>query len=288
MNQHFTIQQLTKKYDDTLALNGISLDFQPGKVYGLLGRNGAGKTTLLKLIANMLTPTSGEILRDEIALQEGSICFSRDNNPYFMQQKVKTLFYLAGRIYPNWDEAYAHELAQLFDLKVKKQYQRLSKGQQTMVSLVIALASNAPILLLDEPYSGLDPVNREHFYRHLRERYLDNDRLVIFSSHLINEVEGYFEEGIIMDQGNILINESMEAIKEKSFKISGNEAMVNYLKAHKNVIGQDHLAGLYTVYVYDHLSSSEKESLLQFGANIQGMDLQKLMVNLCMNWEVRK
>lgn len=286
MSQHYQILNLTKKFDETLALDQVNLTFESGKVYGLLGRNGAGKTTLLKLIARMLTPSSGEIIRDEEALLEGNVCFSRDFNPYYLQQKGKTLLYLASRLYPNWDAAYAKELVTLFDLNLKKQYQKYSKGQQTMLSLVIALASGADILLLDEPYAGLDPVNREHFYRHLREKYLDQDRMVIFSSHLITEVEGYFEEGIILDKGHVLVKDTMESIKGKSHTIQGSETVYAYLKTHKNLIGHEKLAGLYTTYVYDTLSDQDRAFLLSQGAKLQGMDLQKLMVNLCLNWEV--
>lgn len=286
MSQHFVIDHLVKEYEDVTAINDISLNFESGKVYGLLGRNGAGKTTLLKIIAKQLSSTSGFVHLDDVAALEGNICFARDFNPYYMQQRVKTLIFLASRIYPNWDQAYAEDLIELFDLKEKKYYQKLSKGQQTMVSLVIALASDAPILLLDEPYAGLDPVNREHFYRHLRERYLDNDRLVIFSSHLINEVEGYFEEGIIMDKGHILVHDSMENIKSMSYQINGSMDVYDYLKKHKKLIGHEKLAGLTTNYIYDNLSNDEKDHLLGLGATISGMDLQKLMVNLCMSWEV--
>lgn len=281
MTPYIQIHQLTKNYESTTALHPIQLTFEKGKVYGLIGRNGAGKTTLLKLLANMLQPSGGRIDINEVLLTpHPELCFSRDFNLLYANQKAKNLFSIASTLYPRWDKALCTDLIERFELPYKKEYTKLSKGQQTIISLIIALCSNATVLLLDEPYSGLDPVNREQFYQLLSDLYFNEEKTVIFSSHLISEVEGYFEHGILLHRGQVLINDTMENIRAMSYVIEGNAQVIDYLKTHKKVLKVEKLAGLSTSYVFDHFTEVDFSTLKSLGATLRAMDLQKLMVQL--------
>lgn len=274
---------LVKQYDKTTALNNVNVTFEKGKVYGLIGRNGAGKTTLLKTISNMLMPTSGNIkYNNDYIKASHDICFARDNNNYFSRFRLRQLLKLAKFIYPNWNQERADELVELFELDTKKYYQKSSKGMQTMISIIIALSSGADTILLDEPYSGLDPINREHFYTYLREHFFDGDKTVIISSHMIKEIEGYFERAIIIDKGIILIDEEMQAIKSKSFEIACNDTLANEIKTSKNVIKEKKFAGEHILSIYDTVSEEEMNGYERSGAKIKVMDLQNLMIGLCM------
>jgi ABC-2 type transport system ATP-binding protein len=282
MAQLIELTNLTKKYEDTVALNQISLSFELGKVYGLIGRNGAGKTTLLKIIAKQLYQTEGQVTCDqEIILGDEDVVLSRDFTIYLSNYKIRDIIAITSRIYPNWDKELEKELIEQFELDIKKQYLQASKGMQTMVSLIIALCSNAKVLLLDEPYSGLDPINRETFYRNLRNRYFSEDKTVIISSHIIKEIEGYFEYALIINKGQILVNETVEDIRLKSFIIEGGKDVYEYLIKQVNVLGYDQIGQHYKVYVYDKISPKVHDEIQAKSGNIYTMDLQDLMVQMC-------
>ncbi|MDA3847572.1 MAG: ABC transporter ATP-binding protein [Vallitaleaceae bacterium] len=276
------IDLLSKRFDETLALDQINLSIEKGKVYGLIGRNGAGKTTLLKLISGMLIPTKGAIHYDSDYIKEANdICFGRDNNFYLSNYKLKALLDMAKGIFPNWDRDRAKELIDLFEIDTKKYYQKVSKGTQTMISIIISLCSGTDIILLDEPYAGLDPINRENFYSYLRDHYFDGENTVIISSHVIKEVEGYFERAIIIDKGHILIDDDMESIHDRSFELICDEVLFSEIKGTKNIIKHTKLAGQYTLSIYDTISNDEKSNYISKGARINAMDLQDLLVALC-------
>lgn len=288
MEKVITIQNLKKVYGETIALNGVSLTLEKGKVYGLIGRNGAGKTTLMKLIANLIFATEGEIVKNPTYVSSNEdVCFARDFNFYFSNYKVRDILFLASNIYKKWDHELQEELLQEFELDQKKTYMKISKGMQTMVSLIIALCSNARVLLLDEPYAGLDPINREYFYKILRERYFDGEKTVVISSHLITEIEGYFENAIIINKGNILVNDTTERIYEKAFTVVGNEAVYESLKNRKNIVGLEKFTGQHTIYVQDSMNPADIRKIEDLGGEVKGMDLQKLMICLCANREVK-
>lgn len=287
MSDVVRLEKITKKFDETIALNGIDVAIEKGKVYGIIGRNGAGKTTMLKLIANMVRPTEGKIIYDPNTIVKSyDVCFVRDYNHYFSNQKIKNIFYVASKIYPNWDFALEKELITLFELTTNKTYIKGSKGMQTMTSIIIAMCSQAKVLLMDEPYAGLDPVNREVFYQILRERCFDGEKTILLSSHLINELEGYFEKAIMIHKGKILIDEAIETIYEKSYTIQCNDLLAQTLKNRKNVLKEEKLLGQHVLYIYDGLTEVEKKEIVLAGGEVRGMDLQKLLVTQCSRLEV--
>lgn len=273
------IHNLSKKFGDTLALDNINLGLEKGKVYGLIGRNGAGKTTLLKLISNMIFPTSGQIVKNTDYLgPAGDIAFGRNYDIKYFTHKIEDVFTMAAYAFPNWHQAYMEDLVQAFELDTKKRYHTCSAGTQTMVGLVLALAANPKLLLLDEPYVGLDPINREHFYNFLRKHYFDGEKTVLISSHMIKEIEGYFEKTIIIHKGQVLLNEDLETLKTKTFIIHTNQA--DWLETSLNVIGKEVLGKRATYYVYDQVNSQVQNKIQADGGQIESMDLQTFMVKM--------
>lgn len=281
------LDNITKTYDEVTALDKINLSIEKGKVHGLIGRNGAGKTTILKLISDMIRPTEGSIeYNREIITKSSDICFVRDYNHYFANYRIRDILYISSKIYSDWDYELEKNIIDLFELSTKKIYSKSSKGMQTMTSIIIALCSNAKMILMDEPYSGLDPINREVFYRLLRERCFDLEKTVIISSHLINEIEGYFEKAIMINKGKILIDDDVDSIYEKSFTIECDEKTATWLKGHKHILKEEKMAGQYVLYLYDELNQKEKEDIVSEGAQLKGMDLQKLLITYCSSLEV--
>lgn len=249
-------ENVVKRYGKKEVLHGVSLSIQPGRIYGLLGRNGAGKTTLLSILTAQNTLDSGAVTyggenvwENQRALDE--ICFSRELSPVllFGQNSIKAKEYLraASLYYPHWDKEYADRLVSLFDLEVKKPIYKLSKGMMSMVTIIIALASRAPVTILDEPVAGLDVVAREQFYRLLLADYEQTRRTFIVSTHIIEEAAGVFEDIILIDQGRILEAGGCAEFVAQFHLVTGAEADVARACEGLTVVQEERLGRSLTV-----------------------------------------
>ncbi|PWL89726.1 MAG: ABC transporter ATP-binding protein [Oscillospiraceae bacterium] len=212
MNKVLSAQHITKNYGKKQVLHDVSIDIEPGIIYGLIGRNGAGKTTLLSILTAQNTWDTGTVTYGDAPVWENAaaladICFSRELSPMMMfgenTYKVRDYLKAAATYYPYWDEAYAQRLVQRFGLETKKRISKLSKGMLSMVTIILALASRAPITILDEPVAGLDVVAREDFYKLLLEDYTETGRTFVISTHIIEEAANVFEKVIVMKDGAI-------------------------------------------------------------------------------------
>lgn len=281
------LNQVLKIFDDTKAVNNISLEIETNKIYGLIGRNGAGKTTLLKLLANQLYPTSGTVKIDNTIIKDNDeltqkICFAREviSTRGIKDFKLKQIFKLASLMYPNWDEKFYKKLISEFELDINKKYIKSSKGMQTMVGIIIGLASRAPLTLFDEPYVGLDPVARELFYEILINDYEENPRTIIISTHFINELENLFERILIIHKGELLLNENIEDIKDKARIISGDKDKVESIIKNKKVVYKQSVGRLVNYTVLDTFTEEEIKTINNLQIDFSSLSLQKLFVNL--------
>lgn len=226
------ITNLTKKYSDKTALDNILLTFSDNKIYGLLGSNGAGKTTLMKIISNRIFPTAGTVTVDKQPVTENELvqkdifCVT-ENDKYPKDIKLKDLLVWESRFFEDFDLNYAKDLAQKFDLDLNKKTNSLSTGYYTIFKVIVALASNAKIMFLDEPVLGIDSLYRELFYDVLRKQHALRQNLIIISTHLIDEVEPVLEDVVIIDHGHVVKNGS---IGEVTAGKSLNEAYVELLR----------------------------------------------------------
>ncbi len=273
------LENISKSYERVQALKNINLELEQGKVYGLVGRNGAGKTTLLKMLSKMLNPDSGRVI-----LSDSTVAYSRSDNSVFSAYSAKVLFKIAREVYPNYNTEYEKELMDAFQPNMKKMHMKLSSGMKNIVNLIIALSANPDVLLLDEPYVGLDPINREILYRFLVDKYFDGEHIVIISSHMITEIEGYFEHAIIIDKGQIIVSDELDAIKKKAVVVSVTEEQKKQLEQKVNVLSVDRIGARYDVYIYDELDlirDITQESL------VTQMNLQTLMVKMLGSREAR-
>lgn len=231
-----TARSLCKRYGSKEVLHSIDLTLEPGHIYGLIGRNGAGKTTLLAALTAQLPVESGivtyggaPVWENEAALAD--LCFSRELSGKLggQQNSLRVRDYLhAGRLfYPRWDEDYARRLVQSFGLEEKKRISQLSKGMTSMVSIVLALASRAPITLLDEPVAGLDVVAREDFYRLLLEDFAETGRTFVISTHILEEAAPVFERVLILKEGRLIESCETEALLAQFCAVSGRADAVD-------------------------------------------------------------
>ena len=214
------IEKLTRHFDAKVAIHELSLTIPRGGVFGLIGGNGAGKTTLLRHILGMLKAQSGFVKvfgLDPVANPVGVLgrigYLSEDRNlPNWM--RVRELMRYTQAFHPGWDEAYAEELREAFDLDPKARVKNLSRGQRARAGLLIALAHRPDLLVLDEPSSGLDPVVRRDILGAIIRTIGEEGRTVLFSSHLLDEVERVADRVAIIHQGKIMLAASMDEIKE--------------------------------------------------------------------------
>jgi len=274
------VKNLTKKYQDNYALNNVSFTLDEPKIYGLLGRNGAGKTTFMDILAGNILPTEGSILinGDEPFDHEqlmSSICLIKEGNNFDKELKIKNIFKIYSYFYPNWDMALAHELAKKYNLNLNLKIKALSKGMESAVSIIVGLASKAPITIFDEPYIGLDAAARKKFYNILVEEYEKQPRMIIFSTHLIDEVSLLFEEIIIFRDGELVLQENTESLREKICAVSGPVERVETFIEHKQVIHQEQLAGMMLVYVF-----ADRKRAKEAGLSVEGVPIQELMIYL--------
>ncbi|WP_288802411.1 ABC transporter ATP-binding protein [uncultured Corynebacterium sp.] len=215
----------------TPALDGATATLPGGRVYGLIGRNGAGKTTLLRAMAGQVR-VKGELLVDGQPVWDNPevldrIILAGPDVPWPTEVKVKKLLSVAAVRWATWDQAYADALIADYQLDTSKKLSELSRGQRSLVSVVLGLAAQCPITLLDEPYLGLDVQNREQFYRHLMEDVQRNPRTIVLSTHHIDDASRILDSVILLDQGRITGLGELEDFTERVAVLSGSVAAVD-------------------------------------------------------------
>ncbi len=269
---------LTRKFGDTTALNGVNLCLDEPKIYGLLGRNGAGKTTLLRLITNYIQPTEGSITLDEQNVWENEKAqhqiFLVTETSYFAEMNAHKLIQLMSEIYPSFDKQQCLDYAKRFELDLNKKYTALSTGYKSVLRAVLSLSVHTPFLFLDEPTLGMDAFHRELFYKLLIESYSESPSCILLSTHLISEVEGLLENVIILNHGKVLIDESSEQLLAQGYCVSGRISDVDDYCSGKNIIGSSVVGGLKTTAVL-----GEREQVPDT-LEVTGLSLQQLFVQL--------
>lgn len=220
------VSNLCRTFGTTQALQDINLAIYPGQVYGLVGENGAGKTTLLRHFLGLLKPTSGTIrvfgrdpVRDPAATLAKTGFLSEDRDLPLWMRIDQVLSYYQG-FFPAWDTQYADELLATFELEPTQRLKTLSRGQLARVGLLVAVAHRPPLLLLDEPSSGLDPVVRQDILAAIIRTVADDGRTVIFSSHLLDEIQRVSDQVAMIHRGRMLLSDSLDSILEEHSRVT--------------------------------------------------------------------
>lgn len=286
------VQNLTKRYKEKRALDNVSLSIEGGSIYGLLGRNGAGKTTLMSILTAQNFESSGTVKvfgehPYENARVLSRICFVRESQKYPDDAYPKHAFTAASLFFPNWDQELADELVAEFQLPMKQTIKKLSRGQLSAVGVIIGLASRADITFFDEPYLGLDAVARQIFYDRLVEDYAEHPRTIILSSHLIDEVSNLIEKVIVIDNGQILLNEDTDAVRDRAVTVVGDAAVVDAWVRDREVLHRDELGRVASVTVLGRLSAEERAEVVAAGLDLAPVSLQQLVVRLTQKAEAQ-
>ncbi|MFD1484426.1 ATP-binding cassette domain-containing protein [Lacticaseibacillus baoqingensis] len=274
------IKGIEKKYYFKPVLTGVEMTIQPQRIYGLLGRNGVGKSTLLKVITNRARPTAGTITLDGVSVFENEQAQNRlylmsDARLFNQDSKLKVLLKWVDQLYGGFDYALAEKLARQFKLDLKKaKLRRLSTGYQTIANVIIALCVPCDYIFLDEPVLGLDANHREMFYQALLATYAQRPRTFVIATHLIEEVAGLLNDVFVMENGQVALAESVEALQQRGRVVSGPAALVqDYLQGIKP-LREVRLGGMLTAYTLD----TPLERPLPAGVSLDGMNLQQLFI----------
>lgn len=284
-------RDLVKSFDEVRALDGVNIEIEENKIYGLLGRNGAGKTTFLRIIGNELVQDSGsvriyeeEVFDNRKALE--NLCFVKDKSIYLKDYTLKNIMENAKPFYKNWDEEFAWRLVKEFGMDINKPFRKMSKGMQSIAGIIVGLSSRAPVTAYDEPYLGLDAAARQKFYDILINDYYENPRTIIFSTHLIDEMSKLFEKIIVINKGRVILNEDVDAIRNKAFYISGKKDVVEeYVKGKKAVFSEE-IGTLRRAAVISNEILKDKNEIETLGMELTPVPLQKLFIYITEGSEV--
>lgn len=214
------VRDVTRRFGSTTALAGVTLDVPRGSVFGLVGENGAGKTTLIKHVLGLLRAKQGSVrvfgldpVADPVGVL-GKIGYLSEDRDLPDWMRVGELMRYMQAFYPNWDEKFAAELVAAFELKLDQKVGSLSRGQRAQAGLLVALAHRPDLLLLDEPSSGLDAVVRRDILAAIIRTVADEGRTVLFSSHLLDEVERVADRVAMIHKGKLVLAGTMDEVKD--------------------------------------------------------------------------
>ena len=224
-------KHLCKEFDGKQILKDINLKIPRGKIIGLLGKNGTGKTTLIKLINDLLTPTSGEVLinGEKPGIKSKEVISYLPERTYLdRDMTVKEAIKYFEEFYKNFDKEKAIKLLKDLDLDINKKISKMSKGMQEKLQLILVMSRDAEIYILDEPLGGVDPATRDYILDTILSNFCDGASVII-STHLISDIERILDEVIFIDKGEIVLASTADELRNKE-KISIDEIFRRYFK----------------------------------------------------------
>ena len=281
-----SIRGLTQRYGDTVALADFDLTLDRPGIHGLLGRNGSGKTTLMSAIAGLRKPDAGTMTLDGMPIYENfaatsQICIIREDADTTDEwsETIREAFEMAADMRPYWTPTLADRLLEMFKLAPKMKVNTLSRGQRAKLAATLGLAARAPLTLFDEVYLGMDAPSRYQFYDLLLKDYMDHPRIVLVSSHHIEEVAKLFEDVIIIGDGRLMIHESADALRGRGLTLTGPAAAIDALTGHARILSTKALGPTKAVAVYDAPASLVADAR-QAGMSVEPLPLQDIFVHL--------
>src|SRR5580693_1355188 len=202
-------ERLGRRYGRVWGLRDCTVEVPAGAIVGLIGPNGAGKTTLLEMIIGLLKPTEGEVSvcgttsKAHPAARLAGVGYLAQDHPLYRDFSIADMFHLGRSMNPNWDQGLAQARMDALDIPLKRKVKSLSGGQRAQIALTMALAKRAPLLVLDEPVSSLDPIARLEFMREVMATAAEVSLTVLIASHVVSELERLCDWLIVLTGGRI-------------------------------------------------------------------------------------
>ena len=213
-------RDLRKVYGRKTALDGVDLSLGRGRIVGLLGPNGSGKTTLIKILCGLIQPTGGAAAVDGRAVgpyTKSIISYLPDRMYFADWMRASDLFDLFGDFYADFDRKRAEAMCQSLGVDPRDRMKTMSKGTKEKVQLVLVMARQAQLYLLDEPIAGVDPAARDFILNTILTNY-NEAGTVLISTHLIGDIERVLDEAVFLKEGKVTLHDSVDGIREKTGK----------------------------------------------------------------------
>ncbi|SDJ44075.1 ATP-binding cassette domain-containing protein [Salimicrobium halophilum] len=285
MNFDISMEEVNVTYRKSEALKDIDLILPAAKIYGLIGRNGAGKSTLLSVLASFRRPTSGNITiggadpyENEILMSHISFSYEKDYSEE--TRSIRAMMKSTKKFRPYFDTTYAEELVERFGLPAKKPMKKLSKGMQSIATVIIGLASRAPITIFDESYSGMDAPAREIFYEEILKDFERHPRTFILSTHLVSEMDHLFEEVIFLHEGKVILRDSTDHAIERGVFVTGRKENVHQWMEGKHAGEEKRYGPTVTTFALHTPSQEDKKHAAQLGLELSSASLQDLFIHM--------
>ncbi|WP_088226361.1 ABC transporter ATP-binding protein [Desulfosporosinus sp. FKB] len=218
MSNALEIKYLSKSYGPKIALDDLYVSFPEGQITGLLGPNGAGKSTLLKVIVGLVKPQAGNILvfgQPPHWKFNAEIAYLPDRAKWYKVHTIERAINYALTILPGFDLPRALEMIKTMDLDLDSRVSALSKGQQASLYVILCLARKVKLVLLDEPFTGIDLLSRERIIQSLIDSMLDQPQTIIISTHEIHETESLFDHVVFLNRGQLVLEGNVEALRQE-------------------------------------------------------------------------
>lgn len=285
MNSMVRLTNASLDIKKNTILEDVTLQLETDRIYGLLGRNGAGKTSLLSLIASYRKPTGGTVCidgrnpyEDEVIMAQLSFVYEADYSENYHTPEY--MCRVSTRYRPEFDSDYALSLMEGFGIDSNQSLNRMSKGQQAAVNAIFGLASNAPITIFDEVTNGMDAPTREYFYKMVLEANKRHPRMIIFSTHIVSEMEHLFDEVIIIDDGQVMLQEPVDLFLERGFRVSGTKEKVAHFTAGMDLHAEETVGPLHSRMVLGSLGEEERKAAKAQHLYIEPLKVQELFIRL--------
>jgi len=266
-------------------LSGINLKFEPGRIYGLLGRNGAGKTTLLSLIATYRKVTGGVLTVDGQEPYENEsimqlVDFLHQEDYSEQSDTVEEYLELAKRYKPAFDMDYALTLLDEYNITLKKKMMELSQGQQAAVEASMGLATMSPVVLFDEVTNGMDAPSREKFYSQVLNAKNRENRVIVLSTHIVSEMDYLFDEVMVIHHGKVLVDEPVDEFLGRGYQVTGSADDIDEFIKDKKVVNTRTLGPTKAVSILGMPSEEDEEMFDSGRLSYSSMKLQDLFINM--------
>ncbi|WP_347861200.1 ABC transporter ATP-binding protein [Salimicrobium sp. PL1-032A] len=285
MNFDIVMEEVYVTYRKSEALKGISLHLPYPGIYGLIGRNGAGKSTLLSVLASFRRPESGKITigggdpyENETITSHINFCYEKDYSEE--TRSIHAMIKSNEKFRPDFDTAYATYLMERFGLPEKKSMKKLSKGMQSMATVILGLASRSAITIFDESYSGMDAPAREIFYEEILNDFERHPRTFILSTHLVSEMDHLFEQVIFLHEGKIILHDSMDDALERGVFVTGRKDNVHQWMKSKEAGSEKSYGPTVTAFAFHTPSPEDQHQAAQLGIEISNVTLQDLFIHM--------
>ena len=267
MNTEVVIKanNISKKYDESYALDSIDIEVSKGQIMGLIGPNGAGKSTFLQSVLGLLkTEGNLEVLgldprKDRHKLLK-EVCSITDVAVLPKWMTVQQLLSYMDGVHPGFDLDKCISILSRTNIKLHSKIKVLSRGMVVQLHLSLVMAIDAKILILDEPTLGLDLVYRKDFYSQLIEDYYEGNKTIVISTHQVEEIEGVLSDAVFMNQGRIVMQDSIESINKKYLELRPDQNSITAAKSlnpmhHRTELGRE-------VMLFEDM---DKDKLMELG-----------------------